>query len=78
MPIADAGVDIVAELGQEVVLDGSKCYDIDGEIINWTWHILPIKETYYGYKVTCIFKSVGYYFINLTYAMMIARLHLIG
>ena len=36
-PIADAGPDLVAAPGEEVVLDGSGSVDPDGCIADWIW-----------------------------------------
>ncbi len=36
-PVANAGVDQNVEEGQQVVLDGSKSYDPDGNIVSWRW-----------------------------------------
>ena len=44
-PVADAGDDITVisneDLKADVILDGSKSYDHDGEIVSWSW----ISET---------------------------------
>jgi parallel beta-helix repeat protein len=65
-PVAAAGADIVAEVGEKVVLYGSESYDRDGKIVNYKWVIMPMENVYYGCTVTCFFKAKGYYFVNLT------------
>lgn len=37
IPIADAGSDRTAEIGEKVTLDGSGSRDPDGEIVQWDW-----------------------------------------
>lgn len=37
IPIADAGTSMHVDVGQEVELDGSSSYDVDGDIISWQW-----------------------------------------
>ena len=38
-PIADAGPDLVAAPGEEVMLDGSGSVDPDGAVADWTWRL---------------------------------------
>ncbi|UCH89194.1 MAG: PKD domain-containing protein [Thermoplasmata archaeon] len=49
----------------EVVLEGYRCWDEDGYIINYTWEFED-NTTLYGPNVTHIFKEPGIYNIFLT------------
>ncbi len=38
-PTADAGPDLQAWVGQEVVLDGNGSFDVDGDPLTWSWSL---------------------------------------
>ncbi len=40
-PVSIAGNDQTVEIGTEVDLDGSSSYDLDGQIVNWSWVAVP-------------------------------------
>ncbi len=46
-PVADAGDDIIADANEEVILDASASFDPDGDIVQYTWTVLPEKEVFY-------------------------------
>ncbi len=43
-PVADAGPDIDALVGDEVLLDGGASYDVDGDPLTWTWSLANLPE----------------------------------
>lgn len=61
LPIANAGADVVANVGEEVTLDGSSSYDSDGEIVSWRWESLsdPQKPVVAEGEITTM-KAHGY------------------
>ena len=46
-PVADAGDDIIADANEEVILDASASFDPDGDIVQYTWTVLPEEEVFY-------------------------------
>ncbi len=63
-PVADAGADQSAYVGDTVVLDGSGSTDADGTIVLYEWTIGTITKT--GITPTFTFSSAGTYTITLT------------
>ena len=57
-PIADAGPDLIAAPGQEVVLDGSGSVDPDGSVVAWTWRF-PDGSEASGQRVARTFAEPG-------------------
>ena len=57
-PIADAGPDLVAAPGEEVVLDGSGSVDPDGAVADWLWRF-PDGSEAQGQRVARTFASPG-------------------
>jgi hypothetical protein len=55
----------------KVMFDGSRSYDSDGTVKNWTWIVYeffldqPVKERFYGRKVNHSFEEPGRYYIVL-------------
>ena len=43
-PVADAGPDQTVDPGQKVVLDGSGSFDVDGDLLSYTWTIFPSSK----------------------------------
>ncbi len=41
-PVADAGLDRSAHIGEVVALDGSGSYDPDGDPITYLWHLVSV------------------------------------
>lgn len=64
-PIADAGPDLVAAPGEEVVLDGSGSVDPDGAIGVWTWRF-PDGSEASGRRVAKTFADPGLQRVQLT------------
>jgi len=64
-PIADAGPDLVAAPGEEVVLDGSGSVDPDGEIAEWLWRF-PDGSEATGVRVARSFAEPGLQRVLLT------------
>ena len=64
-PIADAGPDLVAAPGEEVVLDGSGSVDPDGSIADWLWRF-PDGSEARGPRVAKTFAEPGLQRVQLT------------
>mgnify|MGYP005835112347 CR=1 FL=1 len=64
-PVADAGGPYNGKVSEVVVFDGSKSFDEDGNIKNYTWSF-PDGTNSYGQITTYSFTSPGSYIINLT------------
>ena len=64
-PIADAGPDLVAATGEEVVLDGSGSVDPDGSVTDWTWRF-PDGSEAHGPRVAHTFDTPGLQRVQLT------------
>jgi len=64
-PVADAGGPYTGLTYQNINFDGSKSYDIDGNIVNYTWDLDDNTVTY-GKKVNHIYNTPGLYTIKLT------------
>ena len=64
-PIADAGPDLVAAPGEEVVLDGSGSVDPDGSIAEWLWRF-PDGSEARGLRVAKTFAEPGLQRVQLT------------
>ncbi|MBK9132345.1 MAG: hypothetical protein IPM20_12010 [Gammaproteobacteria bacterium] len=43
-PVADAGPDTTARVGETVVLDGTGSTDVDGDLLNYHWSFLAIPQ----------------------------------
>jgi len=64
-PIANAGEDVNVKRGDSVVLDGSKSYDIDGNITAYVWTeggVILSTDKYFTY----IFADEGIHTVRLT------------
>ncbi|MFC1715606.1 PKD domain-containing protein [Candidatus Poribacteria bacterium] len=64
-PIADAGVDQIGAPGQEIIFDGSKSLDPDGQISNYNWDFGD-GQTASGDKVSHTYENPGIYSVHLT------------
>ena len=64
-PIADAGPDLIAAPGQEVVLDGSGSVDPDGSVVDWLWQFADGSEAH-GPRVAKTFDTAGLQRVTLT------------
>jgi PKD repeat protein len=64
-PIADAGPDLIAAPGQEVVLDGSGSLDPDGAVADWRWRF-PDGTEAQGVRVATSFPTPGLKRVQLT------------
>ncbi len=69
-PVPDAGGDYTGEVGIPVEFDGSKSYDLDGEIVEWCWSFGDVTDIVCGRNVTHIYASKsppnpGYYAASL-------------
>ncbi len=59
-PIANAGDDLIASADEMVTLDGSASYDLDGEIVTYTWTNLPDNVVLYeGPQATFDIRVLG-------------------
>jgi PKD repeat protein len=65
MPIAEAGPDVLALVGVPLHLDGTKSYDTEGKIVNYTWDFGDGKKGY-GAQVNHTYTHVGSYYAMLT------------
>jgi len=64
-PTPNTGGPYTAEVSTLVILDGSKSYDDDGTIENYTWSF-DDGTTSFGQTTTHIYNSTGTYFATLT------------
>ncbi len=64
-PSPNAGGPYIGKVPDLVIFDGSKSYDEDGTIKNYTWSFNDGK-TYYGQIITRTFTSAGSYIVTLT------------
>ena len=64
-PIADAGPDLVAAPGEEVILDGSGSVDPDDAVARWTW-AFPDGSEAEGERVAHTFPDSGLHRVQLT------------
>ncbi len=64
-PLADAGEDSTAIVGEEITFDGKDSSDNVG-IVNYTWTILETNQVLYGEKPTYEFEENGTYNVVLT------------
>jgi hypothetical protein len=66
-PTADAttGVPYIAFLGEEITFNGSRSYDIDGYIVNWTWNFGDGARGY-GKIINHLYSSSGNFTVVLT------------
>jgi len=65
LPIPDAGGPYTGKVSELVVFDGSKSYDEDGSIGNYTW-VYNDGTTSYGQITTHAFSSSGTHIVTLT------------
>ena len=64
-PVANTGGPYTGLTCQNINFDGSKSYDLDGNIVNYTWDLDDNTVTY-GKKVNHIYNTPGLYTIKLT------------
>jgi sugar lactone lactonase YvrE len=64
-PIADAGPDQTGIVGEEITLDGSNSYDIDGTIVSYEWDFGD-GDTGNGNIITHLYSTGGTYEVTLT------------
>lgn len=68
-PVSNPGGPYVAYLGEEILLDGSGSYDLDGEIVEWQWSYTNGDSfpTQIGTEesVTYLFPHLGEYTVRL-------------
>ena len=65
MPLAEAGPDALALVGVPLHLDGTKSYDTEGKIVNYTWDFGDGKKGY-GAEVNHTYSHYGSYYVILT------------
>ncbi|WP_119462357.1 PKD domain-containing protein [Rhodospirillaceae bacterium SYSU D60014] len=65
-PVANAGADIFATPGDEVVLDAGNAFDPDGSIVSYRWDFNDIAEPATGRTVSRVYASPGIYSARLT------------
>jgi len=65
LPIADAGVPYLVQVGCSVDLDGSASYHPDGTIVSYDWSFGD-NTTGTGVSVPHVYTAVGIYDVNLT------------
>ncbi len=63
-PIADAGSDIVAKTLEEILFDGSRSFDSDGHIMNYTWDFGD-GGVGYGKFTSNVYQDNGDYIVKL-------------
>ena len=63
-PIADAGPDLVGSPGEELVFQGNRSVDPDGDIASWEWDFKD-GSTGSGEIVAHTFETPGRYFVRL-------------
>ena len=63
-PIADAGPDVIGAPGEELILQGSRSVDPDGDIAKWEWDFKD-GNTGSGEITTHTFDAPGRYFVRL-------------
>ena len=63
-PVADGGADIISQ-NLTVEFNASSSYDVDGEIINYTWD-LGDGSIAYGMVINHTYSNEGIYTVNLT------------
>lgn len=64
-PVANAGLDKNAYVGNIVSFDGSASHDIDGTIVSYHWQFGDGADAY-GISVTHAYSAVGSYSVTLT------------
>jgi hypothetical protein len=64
-PVADANGPYVWFVNQSITFDGSKSYDLDGIIVNYTWNFGD-GTIVYGKWITHSYNNAGVYNISLT------------
>ncbi|MEW6070067.1 MAG: PKD domain-containing protein, partial [Candidatus Thermoplasmatota archaeon] len=64
-PVANAGPDRFARYYTSVMFDGSKSYDVDGIIVNYTWEFGD-GGVGYGVNTTHVYTTLGTYIVTLT------------
>lgn len=63
--VADAGKDYITYVDSTVIFNGSASYDMDGELVNYTWDLGD--GTYaYGVSIHHTYHSPGLYTVTLT------------
>ncbi|MEM3126707.1 MAG: PKD domain-containing protein [Candidatus Woesearchaeota archaeon] len=64
-PVAEAGEEKQGTIGQELTFDGSKSYDLDGEIVKYIWDFGDGTSAE-GMKVIHSYSKIGEYVVKLT------------
>ncbi len=65
-PVADANGPYEGQVDEAITFNGSKSYDLDGNIVNYTWDFGDGTPLEYGMEVTHIYTNPGEYTLNLT------------
>lgn len=65
-PVADAGRDVRVSAGTVVTFNGSRSYDLNGEIISYTWSCSEWSGNKTGVSVQAPFNKTGTYTVTLT------------
>ena len=64
-PVAVAGPDVTAEVGQRLSFDGSMSSDADGEVVTWNWDLGDGRQTT-GAMIEHTYGQAGVYTVTLT------------
>jgi len=65
-PVADANGPYEGQVNEAIIFNGSKSYDLDGNIVNYTWDFGDETSLKYGMEVTHMYTNPGEYILNLT------------
>jgi len=65
-PVADADGPYEGQVNEAITFNGSKSYDLDGDIVNYTWDFGDETSLKYGIEITHIYTNTGEYTLNLT------------
>jgi len=65
-PVADADGPYEGQVNEAITFNGSKSYDLDGDIVNYTWDFGDETSLKYGIEITHIYTNPGEYTLNLT------------
>jgi len=65
-PVATTNGPYEGKVGQTIVFNGSKSYDLDGMIVNYTWDFGDGTPLGYGVEVSHVYTTAGTYTVTLT------------